>query len=199
MGVEVYQGTIAIGNNDTYQQAVKEIFAMAGYSVTPDATSHKVTVDAGGNVFGHKTFKLGNLYFASAGSPNQLVMLVDKDQHVMIVSTAKEIADTSSTGNSYANSVRSIACLLVGDIDRGDISDSTGTYATVFNIPALQFTRVNGQPCIVTPCTDSYRENLAPIFIAANGVVYPLGTYVTDGSTKFVSNGNGLLIKVKEQ
>ena len=197
MGVEVYQGTIAIGNNDTYQQAVKEIFTMAGYNVTPDATSHKVTVDAGGNVFGHETFKLGNLYFSS-GMTNKLVMLVDKDQHVMIVSTAKEIPDTSTTTTSYQTSVKSIACLLVGDIDRGDISDS-GAYATVFNIPALQFTRVNGQPCIVTPCIDSYRENLAPIFIAANGVVYPLGTYVTDGSTKFVSNGNGLLIKVKEQ
>ena len=200
MGVEVYQGTIAIGNSDTYQKAVKEIFTMAGYSVTPDATSHKVTVDAGGNVFGLETFKLGNIYFASVSNPNQLVMLVDKDQHVMIVSTAKEIADTFNAGGaSYANSVRSIACLLVGDIDRGDISDATSTYATVFNVPALQFTRVNGQPCIVTPCIDSYRENLAPIFIAANGVVYPLGTYVTDGSTKFVSNGNGLLIKVKEQ
>ena len=200
MGVEVYQGTIAIGNSDTYQKAVKEIFTMAGYSVTPDATSHKVTVDAGGNVFGHETFKLGNFYFAS-GTTNQLVMLVDKDQHVMIVSTAKEIADTFNSGSSagYANSIRSIACLLVGDIDRGDISDGSGTYATVFNIPVLQFTRVNGQPCIVTPCIDSYRENLAPVFIAANGVVYPLGTYVTDGSTKFVSNGNGLLIKVKEQ
>lgn len=199
MGVEVYQGTIAIGNSDTYQRAVKEIFTMAGYSVTPDATNHKVTVDAGGNVFGHETFKLGNIYFSTA-SQNQLVMLVDKDQHVMIVSTAKELADTfttTSTGNQY--SVKSIACLLVGDIDRGDISDGNGAYATVFNIPALQFTRVNGQPCIVTPCIDSYRENLAPVFIAANGVVYPLGTYVTDGSTKFVSNGNGLLIKVKEQ
>lgn len=202
MGVEVYQGTIVIGSNDTYQQAVKEIFTMAGYSVTPDATSHKVTVDAGGSVFGHETFKLGNLAF-SVSMKNQLVMLVDKDQHVMIVSTAKEIADTSSstagTTVNFSSSVKSIACLLVGDIDRGDISDGSGTYATVFNIPALQFTRVNGQPCIVVPCTDSYRENLAPIFIAANGVVYPLGTYVTDGSTKFVSNGNGLLIKVKEQ
>ena len=200
MGVEVYQGTIAIRNSDTYQKAVKEIFTMAGYSVTPDATSHKVTVDAGGNVFGHETFKLGDLAF-TASMTNQLVMLVDKDQHVMIVSTAKEIADTStaSTSANFAGSVKSIACLLVGDIDRGDISDGNATYATVFNIPALQFTRVNGQPCIVTPCVDSYRENLAPVFIAANGVVYPLGTYVTDGSTKFVSNGNGLLIKVKEQ
>lgn len=200
MGVEVYQGTIAIGSNDTYQQAVKEIFSMAGYSVTPDATNHKVTVDAGGNVFGHETFKLGNIAFSSVYK-NQLVMLVDKDQHVMIVSTAKEIADTFSISGSVdlSLSIKSIACLLVGDIDRGDISDGGGSYATVFNVPALQFTRVNGQPCIVTPCIDSYRENLAPVFIAANGVVYPLGTYVTDGSTKFVSNGNGLLIKVKEQ
>lgn len=200
MGVEVYQGTIAIGSNDTYQQAVKEIFTMAGYSVTPDSTNHKVTVDAGGNVFGHETFKLGDIYFSSS-IKNQLVMLVDKDQHVMIVSTAKEIVDTftSSASANLSFSIRSIACLLVGDIDRGDISNGSGTYATVFNIPALQFTRVNGQPCIVTPCIDSYRENLAPVFIAANGVVYPLGTYVTDGSTKFVSNGNGLLIKVKEQ
>ena len=178
MGVEVYQGTIAIGNSDTYQKAVKEIFTMAGYSVTPDATSHKVTVDAGGNVFGHETFKLGNIAFSST-LKNQLVMLVDKDQHVMIVSTAKEIVDTFSSGGTSVNlsySIRSIACLLVGDIDCGDISDGCGSYATVFNIPALQFTRVNGQPCIVTPCPDSYRENLAPVFIAANGVVYPLGT-----------------------
>lgn len=201
MGVEVYQGTIGITSNDTYQQAVKEIFTMAGYSVTPDATNHKVTVDAGGNVFGHETFNLGNLYFVSTAQPNQLVMLVDKDQHVMIVSTAKEIANTStsSTATDYSSSVRSIACLLAGDIDRGDISDGSGSYAQVFNFPNLDFSRVNGQPCIVTPCIDKFRENLAPIFVAANGVVYPLGTYVTDGSTKFVSNGNGLLIKVKEQ
>lgn len=201
MGVEVYQGTIAIGSNDTYQQAVKEIFSMAGYSVTPDATNHKVTVDAGGNVFGHETFKLGNLYFSNANNKyNKLVMLVDKNQHVMIVSTAYEITNTSNATSELSGSRQSIACLLVGDIDRGDIVDASGsTYATVFNVPALQFTRVNGQPCIVTPCIDSYRENLAPVFIAANGVVYPLGTYVTDGSTKFVSNGNGLLIKVKEQ
>lgn len=200
MGVEVYQGTIAIGNSDTYQRAVKEVFSMAGYSVTPDATNHKVTVDAGGNVFGHETFNLGNLYLGSASQPNQLVMLVDKDQHVMIVSTAKEIADTSSVNapSSHSTSIKSIACLLVGDIDRGDISDG-GPYAQVFNFPNLDFSRVNGQPCIVTPCIDKFRENLAPIFVAANGVVYPLGTYVTDGSTKFVSNGNGLLIKVKEQ
>lgn len=200
MGVEVYQGTIAIGNSDTYQKAVKEIFSMAGYSVTPDATSHKVTVDAGGNVFGHKTFNLGNLYIASVSNTNQLVMLVDKDQHVMIVSTAKEIPNTYNVSQSvdYQSSVKSIACLLVGDIDRGDISDN-GAYTQGFNFPNLDFSRVDGQPCIVTPCIDKYRENLAPIFVAANGVVYPLGTYVTDGSTKFVSNGNGLLIKVKEQ
>ena len=199
MGVEVYQGTIAIGSNDTYQQAVKEIFSMAGYSVTPDATNHKVTVDAGGNVFGHETFKLGNLYFTN-NKKNKLVMLVDKDQHAMIVRTAYEITSTLNAAGDLSNSHQSIACLLVGDIDRGDIVDPTASvYATVFNIPELQFTRVNGQPCIVTPCIDSYRENLAPVFIAANGVVYPLGTYVTDGSTKFVSNGNGLLIKVKEQ
>lgn len=201
MGVEVYQGTIAIGNSDTYQKAVKEIFTMAGYSVTPDATNHKVTVDAGGNVFGHETFKLGDLYFSTGSSMNSLVMLVDKDQHVMIVSTAKETFGTAGIAAgtmSISSSIRSIACLLVRDIDRGDICN-VNRFADVFNFPSLDFSRVNGQPCIVTPCIDSYRENLAPIFVAANGVVYPLGTYVTDGSTKFVSNGNGLLIKVKEQ
>ena len=197
MGVEVYQGTIAVGNSDTYQKAIKEIFTMAGYSVTPDATNHKVTVDNGGNIFGHGTFKLGGFGIYDS---SKLVMLVDKDQHVMIVSINTMVKDTYNTsGNNHNKSTNSIMCLLCGDIDRGDITDSNNSYMTVFNISSLDFSRVDGQPCIVTPCIDSYRENLAPIFIAANGVVYPLGTYVTDGSTKFVSNGNGLLIKVKEQ
>lgn len=204
MSVEVYQGTIIIKNADTYQQAVKEIFSMAGYSVTPDATSHKVTVDNGGNIFGHGTFKLGTFIGKiSSFSSGKIVMVVDKDQHVLIVSQSEEIKDTYGDNTSnfiIDSSYASIICLLCGDIDDGSITNdsSSGKYVNAFNFPRITFSRVAGQPCIVTPCIDNNRQNLAPIFIAANGVVYPLGTYVTDGSTKFVSNGNGLLIKVKE-
>lgn len=198
MSVEVYQGTITITNADTYQKAVKEIFSMAGYSVTPDVTNHKVTVDNGGNVFGHGTFKLG--VFKNANSL-KLVMLIDKDQHVLIVSQDVPITDFSSEpSGSIINipySYNSIACMLAGDVDEGQLSDRRA-YMRIFNVPGLDVSRVGGQPCIVTPCIDVHRNNLAPFFVAANGVVYPLGTYVTDGSTKFVSNGNGFLIKVKE-
>lgn len=198
MAVEVYQGTIGFTTIGGYQQAVKEVFSMAGYSVTPDATNHKVTVDNGGNIFGHGSFRLGDLYIYNQFE-NKLVMIVDKEQHVMIVSTAREITNANSTqlSTDYSSPYKSIACLLVGDIDRGNISDNY-SYTGAFNFPSLTFSRTAGQPCIVTPCIDLYRENLAPIFVAANGVVYPLGTYVTDGSTKFVSNGNGLLIKAQE-
>ena len=194
MAVEVYQGTITPNSVTTYQQAVKEIFTLAGYSVTPDATNKRVTVDSGGNIFGHESFGLRERVNAIS---TPLVMVVDKDQHALIVSQSVAARDTFSANDSTA-SLASLICMLVGDIDP---MPSVGgkTFSSAFNFPDITFKRVNGQPAIICPCIDNNSDNLAPVFVAANGVVYPLGTYVTDGSTKFVSNGNGLLIKVKEQ
>ena len=194
MAVEVYQGTITPNSVTTYQQAVKEIFTLAGYSVTPDATNKRVTVDSGGNIFGHESFGLRE---RANTISTPLVMVVDKDQHALIVSQSVAARDTFSTNESTASSA-SLICMLVGDIDP---MPSVGgkTFSFAFNFPDITFKRVNGQPAIICPCIDNNSDNLAPVFVAANGVVYPLGTYVTDGSTKFVSNGNGLLIKVKEQ
>ena len=195
MAVEVYQGTITPNSATTYQQAVKEIFTLAGYSVTPDATNKRVTVDSGGNIFGHESFGLRE----RANFINTpLVMVVDKDQHALIVSQSAAVRDTFNPGNDSLVSSASLICMLVGDIDP---MPSVGgkSFSSAFNFPDITFKRVNGQPAIICPCIDNNSDNLAPVFVAANGVVYPLGTYVTDGSTKFVSNGNGLLIKVKEQ
>lgn len=195
MAVEVYQGTITPNSATTYQQAVKEIFTLAGYSVTPDATNKRVTVDSGGNIFGHESFGLRErTNFIST----PLVMVVDKDQHALIVSQSVAAEDTFSVSNSSSASSASLICMLVGDIDP---MPSVGgkSFTSAFNFPDITFKRVNGQPAIICPCIDNNSDNLTPVFVAANGVVYPLGTYVTDGSTKFVSNGNGLLIKVKEQ
>ena len=195
MAVEVYQGTITPNSATTYQQAVKEIFTLAGYSVTPDATNKRVTVDSGGNIFGHESFGLREKTNAIS---TPLVMVVDKDQHALIVSQSAAVKDTSTSSNDLTASLNSLICMLVGDIDP---MPSVGgkTFTSAFNFPDITFKRVNGQPAIICPCIDNNSDNLAPVFVAANGVVYPLGTYVTDGSTKFVSNGNGLLIKVKEQ
>lgn len=195
MAVEVYQGTITPNTVTTYQQAVKEIFTLAGYSVTPDATNKRVTVDSGGNIFGHESFGLREKNNAIS---TPLVMVVDKDQHVLIVSQSAAAKDTFSASNDSSASSCSLICMLVGDIDP---MPSVGgkSFTAAFNFPDITFKRVNGQPAIICPCIDNNSDTLAPVFIAANGVVYPLGTYVTDGSTKFVSNGNGLLIKVKEQ
>ena len=196
MAVEVYQGTITPNSATTYQQAVKEIFTLAGYSVTPDATNKRVTVDSGGNIFGHESFVLRE---RTNTISTPLVMVVDKDQHVLIVSQSAAVKDTfNSASSDPLASLVSLICMLVGDIDP---MPSVGgkTFTSAFNFPDITFKRVNGQPAIICPCIDNNSDNLAPVFIAANGVVYPLGTYVTDGSTKFVSNGNGLLIKVKEQ
>ncbi len=195
MAVEVYQGTITPNTVTTYQQAVKEIFTLAGYSVTPDATNKRVTVDSGGNIFGHESFGLRERT-SSISTP--LVMVVDKDQHALIVSQSAAAKDTFSTSADLRASSGSLICMLVGDIDP---MPSVGgkPFSSAFNFPDITFKRVNGQPAIICPCIDNNGGNLAPVFVAANGVVYPLGTYVTDGSTKFVSNGNGLLIKVKEQ
>lgn len=196
MAVEVYQGTITPNTATTYQQAVKEIFTLAGYSVTPDATNKRVTVDSGGNIFGHESFGLREKTNAIS---TPLVMVVDKDQHALIVSQSAAVKDTSTAGmTDFLASANSLICMLVGDIDP---MPSVGgkTFSSAFNFPDITFNRVSGQPAIICPCIDNNRDNLAPVFVAANGVVYPLGTYVTDGSTKFVSNGNGLLIKVKEQ
>lgn len=195
MAVEVYQGTITPNTAATYQQAVKEIFTLAGYSVTPDATNKRVTVDSGGNIFGHESFGLRERtnYISTP-----LVMVVDKDQHALIVSQSAAAKDTFSGSSDSLASSGSLICMLVGDIDP---MPSVGgkSFTSAFNFPDITFKRVNGQPAIICPCIDNNSDNLAPVFVAANGVVYPLGTYVTDGSTKFVSNGNGLLIKVKEQ
>ena len=196
MAVEVYQGTITPNSATTYQQAVKEIFTLAGYSVTPDATNKRVTVDSGGNIFGHESFGLRERIGAIS---TPLVMVVDKDQHALIVSQSAPAKDTFTTaGTDPTASLNSLICMLVGDIDP---MPSVGgkSFSSAFNFPDITFKRVNGQPAIICPCIDNNSDNLAPVFVAANGVVYPLGTYVTDGSTKFVSNGNGLLIKVKEQ
>lgn len=195
MAVEVYQGTITPNSATTYQQAVKEIFTLAGYSVTPDATNKRVTVDSGGNIFGHESFGLRE---RTNGISTPLVMVVDKDQHALIVSQSAAAKDTFTGGNDSLASSNSLICMLVGDIDP---MPSVGgkTFSSAFNFPDITFKRVNGQPAIICPCIDNNGDNLAPVFVAANGVVYPLGTYVTDGSMKFVSNGNGLLIKVKEQ
>ena len=195
MAVEVYQGTITPNTVTTYQQAVKEIFTLAGYSVTPDATNKRVTVDSGGNIFGHESFGLRERTNAIS---TPLVMVVDKDQHALIVSQSAAAKDTFTTGTDSSASSGSLICMLVGDIDP---MPSVGgkSFSSAFNFPDITFKRVNGQPAIICPCIDNNSDNLAPVFVAANGVVYPLGTYVTDGSTKFVSNGNGLLIKVKEQ
>ena len=195
MAVEVYQGTITPSSVTTYQQAVKEIFTLAGYSVTPDATNKRVTVDSGGNIFGHESFGLRERTNAIS---TPLVMVVDKDQHALIVSQSAAAKDTFTVGTEPFASSSSLICMLVGDIDP---MPSVGgkSFSSAFNFPDITFKRVNGQPAIICPCIDNNSDNLAPVFVAANGVVYPLGTYVTDGSTKFVSNGNGLLIKVKEQ
>ena len=195
MAVEVYQGTITPNSATTYQQAVKEIFTLAGYSVTPDATNKRVTVDSGGNIFGHESFGLRE---RTTFISTPLVMVVDKDQHALIVSQSVAAKDTFTSSNDLTASSNSLICMLVGDIDP---MPSVGgkTFSSAFNFPDITFKRVNGQPAIICPCIDNNSDNLAPVFVAANGVVYPLGTYVTDGSTKFVSNGNGLLIKVKEQ
>ena len=193
MAVEVYQGTITPNSVTTYQQAVKEIFTLAGYSVTPDATNKRVTVDSGGNIFGHESFGLRE---RTNGISTPLVMVVDKDQHALIVSQSAAVKDTFSASNDA--SLFSLICMLVGDID-SMLSVGGKLFTSAFNFPDITFKRVNGQPAIICPCIDNNGDNLAPVFVAANGVVYPLGTYVTDGSTKFVSNGNGLLIKVKEQ
>lgn len=197
MAVEVYQGEIIPDSVTTYQQAVKEIFTLAGYSVTPDATNKRVTVDSGGNIFGHESFGLRE---RDARIVSKLVMVVDKDQHVLIVSQSIAVVDTyspSPSSSAAASSYASLICMIVGDIDP---MPSVGgeTFTSAFNFPNIAFNRVNDQPAIICPCIDKDRDNLAPVFVAANGVVYPLGTYVTDGSTKFVSNGNGFLIKVKE-
>lgn len=195
MAVEVYQGTITPSSVTTYQQAVKEIFTLAGYSVTPDATNKRVTVDSGGNIFGHESFGLRERTNAIS---TPLVMVVDKDQHALIVSQSAATKDTFSVGTDSLASSGSLICMLVGDIDP---MPSVGgkSFSSAFNFPDITFKRVNGQPAIICPCIDNNSDNLTPVFVAVNGVVYPLGTYVTDGSTKFVSNGNGLLIKVKEQ
>lgn len=195
MAVEVYQGTITPNSVTTYQQAVKEIFTLAGYSVTPDATNKRVTVDSGGNIFGHESFGLRERT-NSISTP--LVMVVDKDQHALIVSQSAAVKDTFTVSTDSFVSSGSLICMLVGDIDP---MPSVGgkSFTSAFNFPDITFKRVNGQPAIICPCIDNNGDNLTPVFVAANGVVYPLGTYVTDGSTKFVSNGNGLLIKVKEQ
>ena len=195
MAVEVYQGTITPNSVTTYQQAVKEIFTLAGYSVTPDATNKRVTVDSGGNIFGHESFGLREKTNAIS---TPLVMVVDKDQHALIVSQSAAVKDTFSASASNDASSFSLICMLVGDID-SMLSVGGKLFTSAFNFPDITFKRVNGQPAIICPCIDNNGDNLAPVFVAANGVVYPLGTYVTDGSTKFVSNGNGLLIKVKEQ
>lgn len=197
MSVKIYQGSVKATNVSTFNRAVDALFEAAGYAVTTDVSSRVITVKNGGAIFGLQTITLSVNTYNQANMNSTFNLLVDADQQTLIIVNSKEAGSSSDT--SYSENYVRVAIVSNGrDLWAGAGAASVFTMA-FWNVPNITFSRTSGQPVVLTVAVDSNTKSIdAPIFVCANGIVYPLGTIIQDGSAKFVSDGNGLAIRVKE-
>ena len=193
MSVEIYQGSIEPHNINDFNNAVNALFRAAGYAVTTDASARTITVQNSSAIFGLHEITLIGTWQSSQTSTWNLV--IDKDQRTLILVASRP------TG-SYVDGEYTVRMAVVAngvDIYAGQAaSNSVKTYEN-WNVPNITVSRTSGQPVVLTVAVDKNTGHIdAPIFVAANGILYPLGTIIQDGSAKFVSDGNGLAIRVKE-
>ena len=191
MSVEIYQGTIEPKNINDFNNAVNALFHAAGYAVTTDASARTITVQNSSAIFGLHEITMISTWQASQTSTWNLV--IDKDQRTLIL-----VASRPASYNDEEYKVRMAVVANGVDIYAGQNAPSLKTFE-IWNLPNVNISRTSGQPVVLTVAVDKYTGHIdAPIFVAANGILYPLGTIIQDGSAKFVSDGNGLAIRVKE-
>lgn len=196
MSVEIYQGSIVANSVSNFNNAVNALFHAAGYSVTTDTSAKVITVNNSSAIFGLSQIHMAQSWATGGGSTGYTWNLViDKEQKTLIL--VSSFAATSYSNNEYQ--IRMAAVANGTDIYAdASLAQNTSVYAT-WNVPNIDVSRTSGQPVVLTVAVDKQTKGIdAPIFIAANGIIYPLGTIIQDGSSKFVSDGNGLAIRVKE-
>lgn len=197
MSVEIYQGSIVPTDVNSFNTAVNALFHAAGYAVTCDASARTITVNNSSAIFGLSTIHMMMSWSSTSGYIGYTWnLIIDKDQKTLILVSSKAV--TKYSENEYQNRLAVVA----GGTDIGanvtSIMPNIPMY-DVWNVPNIDVSRTSGQPVVLTVAVDKYTKHIdAPIFAAANGIVYPLGTIIQDGSAKFVSDGNGLAIRVKE-
>ena len=192
MSVEIYQGSIEPKNINDFNNAVNALFRAAGYAVTTDASARTITVQNSSAIFGLHEITLISTWQSTQTSTWNLV--IDKDQRTLVLVASRPISNYGEF--EY---VARMAVVANGvDIYAGQLLGSPKTFEN-WNVPNITISRTSGQPVVLTVAVDKYTGHIdAPIFVCANGILYPLGTIIQDGSAKFVSDGNGLAIRVKE-
>lgn len=198
MSVEIYQGSIVPTDVNSFNTAVNALFRAAGYSVTTDASARTITVNNSSAIFGlskiHMCFSWEKTALFTGFTWN---LVIDKDQRTLILVSSKPVAKYSD--QEFSNRLAVVANGVDIYADGVALSSSASPMYAVWNVPNIDVSRTSGQPVVLTVAVDMKTKNIdAPIFVAANGIIYPLGTIIQDGSAKFVSDGNGLAIRVKE-
>lgn len=192
MSVEIYQGNIEPKNINDFNNAVNALFRAAGYAVTTDASARTITVQNSSAIFGLHEITMVSTWQSSQTSTWNLV--IDKDQRTLVLVASRP----TGTYGDEEYKVRMAVVANGVDIYAGQPANSAKTYEA-WNVPNITVSRTSGQPVVLTVAVDKNTGHVdAPIFVAANGILYPLGTIIQDGSAKFVSDGNGLAIRVKE-
>ena len=196
MSVEIYQGNIVAKDINTFNNAVNELFHAAGYSVATDTSGKVITVNNSSAIFGLSQIQMPTAYSNSVQESSTWNLVIDKDQKTLILVSSAAVTKY----DSYEFNAR--MAVVVGGTDinatSADLMPATKIY-DFWNVPNCKTSRTSGQPVVLTVAVDKITGHIdAPIFVAANGILYPLGTIIQDGSAKFVSDGNGLAIRVKE-
>ena len=196
MSVEIYQGSISATDVSSFNNAVNALFRAAGYAVTTDTSAKVITVNNSSAIFGLSQIHMAQSWSTGTGFTGQTWNLViDKDQRTLILVSSFAVPQYAS--NEYQ--IRMAVVANGTDIyEDGSLPQNTPIYA-LWNVPNIDVSRTSGQPVVLVVAVDKQTKSIdAPIFIAANGIIYPLGTIIQDGSSKFVSDGNGLAIRIKE-
>ena len=195
MSVEIYQGSIVANSVNTFNNAVNELFRAAGYSVATDTSGKVITVNNSSAIFGLSKIQMPTSYASSMGA-STWNLVIDKEQQTLILVSSAAVTAYSD----YEFKARMAVVVGGTDINAGGNSWSLSTpIYDYWNVPNSAVSRTSGQPVVLTVGVDKNTGHIdAPIFVAANGIIYPLGTIIQDGSAKFVSDGNGLAIRVKE-
>lgn len=196
MSVEIYQGSISATDINSFNRAVNALFHAAGYSVATDGSAKVITVNNSSAIFGLSQIHMPIAWSSAYSSAGTWNLVIDKDQKTLILVSSNPVA-------SYAVSEWKARMAVVAegtDIYAGAENIGSGTKISEnWNVPDIVVSRTSGQPVVLTVAVDKNTGHIdAPIFVCANGILYPLGTIIQDGSAKFVSDGNGLAIRVKE-
>lgn len=197
MSVEIYQGSIVANSVSNFNNAVNALFQSAGYSVTTDTSAKVITVNNSSAIFGISQIHLAYAWDSGNIGSSTWNLVIDKDQKTLILVSSAAVSTYDASEAKFRMAVVSGGT----DIYAGgssSVANTTKIY-DVWNVPNVNVSRTSGQPVVLTVAVDKFTKSIdAPIFIAANGIIYPLGTIIQDGSSKFVSDGNGLAIRVKE-